>query len=244
MRLLQLLRSIVFTASFFLITTLYAVVVLAVAWALPFKYRWAIAYSWATLLMWLLKVLCGLDYVVEGRANIPAGSHVAMWKHSSTWETIAQAAVFPEQGWVLKRELLWIPLVGWALRLMQPIAIDRAAGSSAVRQVIAQGKKLLNAGRWIVIFPEGTRTAVGEVRKYGVSGAILAIEAGVFVVPVAHTAGYFWPRRGWLKRPGTIRVIIGKPIATQGREPREVNAEVQNWIERTIGEAIAVMPKS
>lgn len=243
MRLIQLLRSIVFTASFFLITTLYAVVVLAVAWALPFKYRWAIAYSWATLLMWLLKVLCGLDYVVEGGENIPAGSHVAMWKHSSTWETIAQAAVFPEQGWVLKRELLWIPVVGWALRLMQPIAIDRSAGSSAVRQVIAQGKQRLSAGRWIVIFPEGTRAAVGEVKKYGVSGAILAIEAGVYVVPVAHTAGYFWPRRGWLKRPGTIRVVIGKPIATQGRDPRELNAEIQAWIERTISEAVAAMPK-
>jgi 1-acyl-sn-glycerol-3-phosphate acyltransferase len=244
MRLFQLLRSILFTASFFLITTLYAVVVLAVAWALPFKYRWAIARSWGNVLMWLLKVICGLDYVVEGRENIPAGSHVAMWKHSSTWETIAQAAVLPEQGWVLKRELLLIPVVGWALRLMQPIAIDRSAGSSAVRQVIAQGKQRLKAGRWIVIFPEGTRAAVGEVKKYGVSGAILAIEAGVYVVPVAHTAGYFWPRRGWLKRPGTIRVVIGKPIATQGREPRELNAEVQAWIEQTISNAVAAMPKT
>jgi 1-acyl-sn-glycerol-3-phosphate acyltransferase len=243
MRFIQLVRSILFTGSFFLVTTLYAVLVLAVAWAFPFKFRWAIARSWSNVLMWLLKVLCGLDYIVEGRENIPPGSHVAMWKHSSTWETIAQAAVFPEQGWVLKRELLLIPIVGWALRLMQPIAIDRSAGSSAVRQVIAQGKQRLKAGRWIVIFPEGTRAAVGEVKKYGVSGAILAIEAGVCVVPVAHTAGYYWPRRGWLKRPGTIRVIIGKPIATRGREPRELNAEVQAWIEQTISDAVAVMPK-
>jgi 1-acyl-sn-glycerol-3-phosphate acyltransferase len=109
--------------------------------------------------------------------------------------------------------------------------------------VIAQGKARLASGRWIVIFPEGTRAAVGEVKKYGVSGAILAIEAGAYVVPVAHTAGYFWPRRGWMKRPGTIRVIIGKPIATQGREPRELNAEVQSWIEQTISDAVAVMPK-
>jgi len=243
MRFIQLVRSILFTGSFFLITTLYAVFVLAVAWALPFKFRWAIARNWSNVLMWLLKVLCGLDYIVEGRENIPPGSHVAMWKHASTWETIAQAAVLPEQGWVLKRELLLIPIVGWALRLMQPIAIDRSAGSSAVRQVIAQGKELLKAGRWIVIFPEGTRSAVGEVKKYGVSGAILAIEAGVCVVPVAHTAGYYWPRRGWVKRPGTIRVIIGKPIATQGREPRELNAEVQAWIEQTISDAVVVMPK-
>lgn len=241
MRLFQLLRSILFTACFFLSTTLYAVLVLAIAWALPFNSRWAIAHNWAALNLWLLKVLCGLNFVVEGRENIPAGSHVAMWKHSSTWETIAQAVVFPAQGWVLKRELMWIPVVGWALRLMQPIAIDRSASSSAVRQVIAQGKARLRAGRWIVIFPEGTRAAVGESKKYGVSGAMLAIEAGVKVVPVAHTAGYFWPRRGWLKRPGTIRVIIGKPIATQGREPRELNAEIQTWIEQTGSEAAATI---
>ncbi len=234
MRLLQLLRSLLFTGSFFLITTVYAVVVLLVAWALPFSGRWAIARSWAQLNLWMLKTLCGLDFVVEGVENIPAGSHVAMWKHSSTWETIAQAVVFPQQGWVLKRELMWIPVVGWALRLMQPIAIDRSAGSSAVRQVIAQGKQRLKAGRWIVIFPEGTRSAVGEVKKYGMSGAILAVEAGVYVVPVAHTAGYFWPRRGWLKRPGTIRVTIGKPISSAGRDPRELSAEVQTWIESTI----------
>lgn len=237
MRLLQLLRSILFTGSFFVVTTLYAVVVLAVAWALPFRGRWAIARSWARLNLWLLKMLCGLDFVVEGRENIPAGAHVAMWKHASTWETIAQAVVLPEQGWVLKRELMWIPVVGWALRLMQPIAIDRSAGSSAVRQVIVQGKQRLQAGRWIVIFPEGTRAAVGEVKKYGVSGALLAIDAGVSIVPVAHTAGYFWPRRGWMKRPGVIRVTIGEPLSTQGRDARELNAEVQSWIERTIAAA-------
>lgn len=234
MHLFQLLRSILFTGVFFIVTTLYGLVVLVIGWAVPFRVRWAIAHNWAALNLWLLKVLCGLDFVVEGREHIPSGSHVAMWKHSSTWETIAQASIFPQQAWVLKRELLWIPVVGWALRLMQPIAIDRSAGSSAVRQVVAQGQERLRAGSWVVIFPEGTRTAVGENRKYGISGALLAAEAGVSIVPVAHTAGYFWPRRGWLKRPGTIRVTIGKPIATVGRDPRELMAEVQTWIEQTI----------
>ncbi|MGE0114411.1 MAG: lysophospholipid acyltransferase family protein [Steroidobacteraceae bacterium] len=237
MRLMQLLRSILFTGGFFLSTAIYAVVVITIAWVLPFNGRWAIARSWAQLNLWLLKALCDLDFVVEGHDNIPAGCHVAMWKHASTWETIAQAFVFPAQAWVLKRELMWIPILGWALRMFQPIAIDRSAGSGAVRQVISQGKQRLNTGRWIVIFPEGTRTAVGETRKYGVSGAILAVEAGCKVVPVAHTAGYFWPRRGWLKKPGTIRVIIGAPIDTAGREPREITAEVQDWIEQTTAEA-------
>ncbi|MGD9841999.1 MAG: lysophospholipid acyltransferase family protein [Steroidobacteraceae bacterium] len=234
MRLLQLMRSILFTSGFFISTTLYAVVMLAVGWALPFSARWAIARNWAGLNLWMLKVLCNLDYEVEGRDTMPQGSHVAMVKHASTWETIAQALLFPEQAWVMKRELLRIPVVGWALHLMQPIAIDRSAGSSAVKQVIAQGKAFLQKGRWVVILPEGTRTGVGEQRKYGISGTLLAIEAGVSIVPVAHTAGYFWPRRGWLKRPGTIRVIIGKPIATTGRDARAVNAELQTWIEQTI----------
>lgn len=232
MRVLQLLRSMLFTSGFFISTTLYGVFVLLFCWALPFAGRWAIARSWAGFNLWLLKVLCDLDFVVEGREHIPAGCHVAMWKHSSTWETIAQAAVLPQQVWVLKRELLLIPVVGWALRLMQPIAIDRASGSGAVRQVIARGKERLRSGRWVVIFPEGTRTALGESKKYGISGALLAVEAGVSILPIAHTAGYFWPRRGWLKKPGCIRVIIGKPIATEGRDARELTAEVQAWIER------------
>ncbi len=234
MHVLQLVRSVLFTGLFFISTALYAVPVLLIGWVLPFHARWAFARSWAGLNLWLLKVLCGLDYVVEGREHIPPGCHVAMWKHASTWETIAQAAVFPAQCWVLKHELMWIPLVGWALRIMQPIDINRSAGSAAVKQVITQGKQRLNSGRWVVIFPEGTRAAVGEVKKYGLSGALLAVEAGVKIVPVAHTAGYFWPRRGWLKKPGIIRVVIGAPIDTQGRDPRELNAQVQTWIEITI----------
>lgn len=234
MRALQLLRSILFTTCFFVSTTLYAVLVLVVCWALPFSGRWRIARSWAALNLWLLKIICNLDFVVEGREHIPADNHVALWKHSSTWETIAQALIFPAQAWVLKRELLWIPIVGWALRLMRPIAINRSAGSAAVRQVISQGQARLDDGVWVVIFPEGTRAQVGEARKYGVSGAMLAIESRRKVVPVAHTAGYFWPRRGWLKKPGTIRVVIGAPIDTQGRETRELNAQVQSWMETTI----------
>jgi 1-acyl-sn-glycerol-3-phosphate acyltransferase len=232
--LLQLLRSILFTSCFFLSTTVYAAVILMCGWALPFSGRWAIARHWSIFNLWLLKTLCGLRYEVEGREHLPMGNHVSLWKHSSTWETIAQASILPAQAWVLKRELLWIPIVGWALRLMQPIAINRSAGSAAVKQVIAQGKTRLSGGRWVVVFPEGTRTAVGELRKYGISGALLAIEAGVSIIPVAHTAGYFWPRRGWLKRPGVIKVVIGPPIQTTGRDAREVTAEVQAWIDRTI----------
>jgi 1-acyl-sn-glycerol-3-phosphate acyltransferase len=230
---MQLLRSILFTGSFFLITTVYAVVVLSVCW-LPTRYIHAIARHWATVLLWLLKVICNLDYVVEGRENIPPGNHVSMWKHSSAWETIAQAVIFPPQAWVLKRELTWIPLVGWAMRFVKPIAIDRGAARAAVNQVLKQGAQRLAEGLWILIFPEGTRTAPGEQGRYGISGALLACRAGKKIVPVAHTAGYYWQRRGLTKKRGTIRVIIGPPIETTGRDPRVVNEEVRKWIEGTM----------
>ncbi len=138
-------------------------------------------------------------------------------------ETIAQAAVFPPQAWVLKRELMWIPLVGWAVKCLKPIAINRKAGAAAVTQVVEQGKARLQEGLWVLIFPEGTRVAVGETRKYGVSGSLLASRAGCKIIPVAHNAGYFWPRRGWVKKPGTIRVVIGPPIDAAGRDARELN---------------------
>jgi 1-acyl-sn-glycerol-3-phosphate acyltransferase len=139
---------------------------------------------------------------------------------------------------VLKRELMWIPLVGWAVRCLKPIAINRKAGASAVNQVIDQGTQRLKEGLWILIFPEGTRVAVGENRKYGVSGALLASRAGCKVIPVAHNAGYYWPRRGWVKKPGTIRVVIGPPIDAAGRDPRELNEEVRTWIEQKLATII------
>ena len=153
--------------------------------------------------MWFGKFFCGLDWVVEGREHIPhEGAHVSMWKHTSTWETMAQMVVMPPQAWVLKREILWIPLVGWACWMLKCIAIDRGSGHRAVNQVLDLGRERLAAGIWVLIFPEGTRMAPGQTRKYGMSGALLASQAGVKLVPVAHNAGDFWPRRGLVKKPG------------------------------------------
>ncbi len=162
---------------------------------------------------------------------MPPGNHVALLKHSSSWETFAQVVLVPAHVWVLKRELMWVPFLGWALWLMRAIAVDRGAGGAAVRSVRVQGKKRLAEGEWVVIFPEGTRMAPGETRRYGISGALVAAEYDRLIVPIAHDAGYYWPRRGLYKKPGTIRVVIGPPIAAAGRDPREVNAEAQQWIE-------------
>ena len=180
----------------------------------------------------VLRWTCRLDYRVEGQENLPEGNHVALIKHASTWETVAQMVLLPPQVWVLKRELTWLPAFGWGLMLLDAIALNRSAGGSAVKSVLEQGKARLAEGKWVVIFPEGTRMPPGQTRRYGVSGALLAAENGRYVVPVAHDAGYYWPRRGLIKKPGMIRVVIGPPISAAGRDPREINAEAQAWIER------------
>jgi 1-acyl-sn-glycerol-3-phosphate acyltransferase len=142
--------------------------------------------------------------------------------------------LFPRQVWVLKRELLWIPVVGIGVRQMHAIAIDRKAGHTAVAQVVEQGKDRLAEGDWVMIFPEGTRMPPGETRRYGVSGTLLAAETGKLIVPVAHNAGHYWPRRGLMKKPGTVRVVIGAPVVAAGREARAVNEEIQAWVEATV----------
>jgi 1-acyl-sn-glycerol-3-phosphate acyltransferase len=232
----QWVLSLIYTTALFLNSLLFGLVITLFGW-LPFRPLYSFARAWAGSNLWLLKVLCGLDWVVEGGANIPReGAHVTMWKHTSAFETIAQMLVFPPQAWVLKREILWIPLVGWASWCLKCIAIDRGAGHRAVNQVLDLGRERLAAGIWVLIFPEGTRVAPGETRKYGMSGALLASQAGVKLVPVAHDAGYYWPRRGLVKKPGVVRVVIGPPIEAAGRNPRELNAEVQAWIEGTMAE--------
>jgi len=205
--------------------------VMALGFWLPYQAQFALARTWARILLWVLERLCGLKYVVEGRERIPPGNHIVMSNHTSAWETVAQFLIFPPQVWVLKRELLWIPFVGWGLKLLRPIAINRGEGHRAVNQVVEQGKARLRDGLWIIIFPEGTRVIAGETRKFGVSGAVLAIASGKSVVPLSHNAGLFWARRGFVKKPGTIRVIIGAPIESAGKNPRELNEEIRQAIE-------------
>ena len=176
--------------------------------------------------------------MIEGQENLPQQPFVSLWKHSSTWDTLAQMFVVPPAAWLLKREVTWIPIIGWAVSTYKPIAINRRAGHSAVNQVVKQGKERLASGMGVIVYPEGTRVAPGQTRRYGVSGALLGVEAGVPVVPIAHNSGYLWRRRAWLKKKGTIYVVIGKPIDPRGMDPRQVNEQAQQWIEATIAELI------
>ena len=231
---MQALGSLVFTTFLFLWTIGYAVFFVIVGGFMSYRRRFALIEWYAERIFDVLRVTCKLDYRVEGLENIPDEPHIAYWKHSSAWETFGQFLVGPPKVIVFKHELIFIPFVGLGLRLLRSIAVKRGAGASAVNQVVSQGRSRLADGLSILIFPEGTRVAAGETRRYGVSGALLASRTGCKVVPVAHDAGYYWPRRGLIKKPGTVRVIVGPPIDTAGREPREINEEAQAWIETTI----------
>ena len=233
-RLLQRAGSIAFTAYLFVSVVPYSSWILLTAPFTSRNHAWRAARAWATGVLFVLRKLCGLTYQVEGSEFLRRDDAVVLMKHSSSWETIAQLVLFPTQAWVMKRQLLWVPFFGWALAVFSPIAIDRKGGRHAVEQVLRQGQERLERGDWVIIFPEGTRVAPGERRRYGLSGALLAALTERVVIPVTHNAGDFWPRRGLFKRPGTIRMIIGPPIEAAGRPPRDVNREAETWIETTL----------
>lgn len=233
--------SVVFTCLLFLTVVPYGLATMLLRPLGP-RISYGAAVAWARLVTGLCRRLCGLGFSVEGRDNIPAANSVVLIKHSSAYETIVLLLLFPQQSWVLKRELMWAPFFGWALTALAPIAIDRKAGHSAVEQVVVQGKDRLRDGYWVMIFPEGTRMPPGETRRYGLSGTLLAQAAGRLLVPVAHNAGDYWPRRGLLKMPGTVRFCIGRPVDPAGRDAREVTEEIQRWVEAKVAELRASKP--
>ncbi|MBA2408909.1 MAG: 1-acyl-sn-glycerol-3-phosphate acyltransferase [Gammaproteobacteria bacterium] len=198
---------------------------------LPFRHRYRLLTNWADLNLWFCARICRLKYRVEGLENIPNRPSVIMAAHQSTWETLALQQLFAPLAWVIKRELLWIPFFGWGLALIAPIAINRRAGQMASQQLIDKGSARLAQGRWVVVFPQGTRVAFGERPAYKLGGARLAASANVPVIPVAHNAGRYWPRRQFLKYPGIITVRIGPAIQPYGKSPDRISAEVKRWIE-------------
>lgn len=225
------LRSLIFLIGQWLFTIVFVSITLPICLFLKPHARYRIISLWAkTMLRWL-KLACGLSYRVIGREHIPNHPSVIMCKHQSTWETLALQEVFPPQVWVLKKELLKIPFFGWGLAMTSPIAIDRSAGREAIKQLIAQGKDRLAQGFFIVIFPEGTRTAPGEKGKYHIGGAWMACSQQATVVPVAHNAGEFWGKNSFLRKPGVITMSIGQPIETAGLKPDALNQHVEQWIE-------------
>jgi 1-acyl-sn-glycerol-3-phosphate acyltransferase len=187
--------------------------------------------GWARSMIWWLRITCNIRHEVTGLENLPDSPSIILSKHQSAWETLAFQAIFPTQVYVLKRELLWIPIFGWGLAMSSPIAIDRSAGREALKKLVANGAARLKSGLWVVIFPEGTRIAPGEKSKYQIGGAWLATHTKTQVVPVAHNAGRYWAKNSFIKKPGIIQLHIGKPIQSAGLKADALNHQVETWIE-------------
>jgi 1-acyl-sn-glycerol-3-phosphate acyltransferase len=189
------------------------------------------ARGWGWRVLWLAKHVCGIDYEVRGLGNVPNEPTIIMAKHQSAWETVGILCHLPRGVWIIKRELVWLPIIGWVLAGLKSIAIDRKNGRSARDQILEQGKDRLARGYSIVIFPEGTRVAPGERKKYGIGGALLATGADAKILPIAHNAGECWRRNAFLKYPGKVTMSIGPVIDTAGKDAIAVTAEVEAWIE-------------
>jgi 1-acyl-sn-glycerol-3-phosphate acyltransferase len=234
------LRSLAFFAYLVGAVIVFGVPVALLGGIWPYRVSARLSRAWARSVLFGLKWICDLDYRVEGLDRLPQRGAIVLCKHQSAWETIAIRALFPvEQTWVLKQELIRVPIFGWALNALAPIAIDRSKGRKAIQRLLTEGRAALEARRWVIVFPEGTRTAPGERGSYGIGGAMLAERSGYPVVPVAHNAGVYWARRSLVKYPGTITMIIGPQIESDGRRAQAINAEVEHWIE----DAVAALPQ-
>lgn len=232
------IRSALYLVILVIVVIPYFVMVFATA---PFSrhFRWQVIAGWPRFAFWLSRHLLGIDYEVRGAEHIPREPAVILSKHSSAWETIAYTTIFPPHVYVIKRELLWLPFLGWGLGLMSTIAINRANRKTAMTRMIELGRQRLAQGFSIMIYPEGTRVPVGRRGIYKLGGAVLAVSNGAKVLPVAHNAGLVWPRNSFLKHPGKVTVVIGEALDTRGRTAEEVMREVEAWIE---GEVARLVP--
>ncbi|MBP3194446.1 MAG: 1-acyl-sn-glycerol-3-phosphate acyltransferase [Cardiobacteriaceae bacterium] len=203
----------------------------AIVLSLPlrFEIRHYFATHWSDSTMWLLRVICGLKWQVRGEENVPQTAVVVVANHQSAWETVFLPLILRKQVWVLKRELLRIPFFGWAIASVKPIAINRQKGKRALAQVLVQGKQRLNAGYSIVIFPEGHRFPYDAPIKFKQGAAKIAERLAAPILPIAHNAGMFWPRSGWIM-PGTITVEVGKPVEPNKRKADAINAEIEDIV--------------
>jgi len=228
---IQALRAIIFYIFYW--SSLFVIGIISLFLGpFPFATRYKIITYWNKYALWSGKFFTGVDFRVIGLENIPCDTnYVVLCKHQSAWETIFTQVYFQPICTILKKELLRIPFFGWGLSRLDPIAIDRANPRAAMKQVHSEGIERIKRGVNLLVFPEGTRTVPGAVGTYARGGAEIACVTGVPVLPVAHNAGLFWPVSSILKKPGTITVIIGKPISTLNRNSKELTEEVRHWIE-------------
>ncbi|MBV9586163.1 MAG: 1-acyl-sn-glycerol-3-phosphate acyltransferase [Alphaproteobacteria bacterium] len=223
------LRALVFNIAFFGVTALMGVVALPVL-LLPRPAVMRFGRFWARSVLALLRIIVGLDGEIRGLANLPRGACVIAMKHQSAWDTLILPVVLGDPAVVIKRELLWVPFYGWYASRAGSIPIDRRGGAGALRRMLAAARAAADAGRPIVIFPEGTRTAPGQRLSYQPGVAALYQALGLPLVPAAVNSGLYWGRRSFVKRPGRIALSFLEPIPP-GLPRRELMAHLETRIE-------------
>ena len=235
------LRSFAFNGGWYLGTTVLAIVGMPLLLA---PRRWVVAWArlWIVFVMWWLRVTVGLTHRVVGAENLPKGPVIIACKHQSSWETLAFTLLFDDIAIVLKRELLFIPVVGWAMARAGNIAVARGDGTSALRGLVKQAKAAIAEGRSIVIFPEGTRVAPGDQRPYQIGTAALYRQLGVPVVPMALNSGLFWGRRSFVRYPGTVRIEVLDPIPP-GLSRETFLARLEHDIETATERLMTALPQ-
>lgn len=233
---MSLIRSILHMLWMVITVIPYTLAVLLTKWVSGSSSKtYRVARAWLKLSVDSAKVIMGIQYRVQGMENLPTDPKqgvVLLVKHQSTYETFLMPAIMPRPlAYVFKKELLKVPFFGWSIGALDMIHIDRAQRSRAFHKVVEQGKRLLDQGTWVIMFPEGTRIKRGEKGEYKTSATRLAIMTGAPVVPVAVTSAKCWPRKAFIKSPGVVDVSIGHPIPSVGRKHDELMAEVEAWIE-------------
>ena len=233
---MSLIRSILHMLWMVITVIPYTLAVLLTKWVSGSSSKtYRVARAWLKLSVDSAKVIMGIQYRVQGMENLPTDPKqgvVLLVKHQSTYETFLMPAIMPRPlAYVFKKELLKVPFFGWSIGALDMIHIDRAQRSRAFHKVVEQGKRLLDQGTWVIMFPEGTRIKRGEKGEYKTSATRLAIMTGAPVVPVAVTSAKCWPRKAFIKSPGVVDVSIGQPIPSVGRKHDELMAEVEAWIE-------------
>ncbi len=230
------IRSSFFYLGYYVATIILSVLLILLFLFLTAKGRHTCASVWCSFTLGWLRLCCGVRYKIIGRENLPASPAVILANHQSSWETILfYKLVFPVSP-ILKKELMLIPFWGWSMRLLNPIAIDRSKPREAARSLLTQGVNRVTSGNSVIVFPEGSRMQFGTVKPFSRGGAKLALAAKTNIVPIAHNAGYCWPAREFIKRPGLITVVIGEKIETTDRDASELTKTVENWIRQTVTE--------
>ena len=195
----------------------------------PYSTRQKFLSQWAIFCIWWLKITLNITTRIIGQENVNKSPCVIISNHQSTWETLAFQTIFPAHTWVLKKELLWLPVFGWSLALLKPIIINRGDKLNAIKKVILQGSDRLNKGISVVVFPEGTRQPYNQLGEYQNGGSAIAKKSGYDIIPVYHNAGKIWPKGSFIKKPGVITIVIGKAISSSSMTSSGITEEIRNW---------------